>query len=232
MIEERPTLLVGETDVTAHLVTRTVLFAVGVALIALLVVLAGAWNDPPPVIDSQHDDEIIRLALEQYQLEGDFNLTAIDPVTSDLDWLRYYESRNLLDWLKSVVGSERKICDDLAVADYDLCRLVDALVERNKTQFVLSIDTSRSNHYIVDYDSTLLNYFAEGGGGWEKWYEEHPEVGGITSISLPVMDSEAGIVLIYIGTQYHGLWGSGWLIAYSYRDGQLIELSRKQVWIS
>jgi hypothetical protein len=96
----------------------------------------------------------------------------------------------------------------------------------------LTIESSVKDGYLIDFDKKYEKYFEKGGGGWDKWYKENPKAHGSTTVSLPVYDQKAGLVLVYMGTQSHWLAGSGWVILYRYQNGELKELNRAIMYIS
>ena len=69
-------------------------------------------------------------------------------------------------------------------------------------------------------------------GGWEKLYRENPKARGMVEISLPAYNEKSDLVLVYVGIQFHELFGHGWLILYRFNDGELGELIRQGVWVS
>jgi len=116
---------------------------------------------------------------------------------------------------------------------YDYSRLVEALFERNTTDVILDISSSPENGYIIDYDETNI-YPGKSWdpGAWENLRRDSPEVSEIIYISLPVYDPKTGIVLLYFSSSRGPLYGSGGIIAYEYKNGEIKLISRVEVWIS
>lgn len=131
-----------------------------------------------------------------------------------------------------VAQTKKYIFENIKIEKYEISKLVDLLFERNKISVRLSLKSSPKNGYIIDYDGKYEKYFEKDGGGWKKLYKENPKADGLTTVSLPAYDRKTSILLVYIGTQKHGLSGSGWVIAYKYKNGKLKELARVMLWIS
>ena len=115
--------------------------------------------------------------------------------------------------------------------------LVDQLFERNKMSGTkkapqLSLASSATNGYVVDYDSKYGKYFRNDGGSWARFYGENPKARGIVTISLPAYDDKTGLALVYRGTHEHGLRGWGEVILYKYEKGKLRKLNSTTLWIA
>jgi hypothetical protein len=93
-------------------------------------------------------------------------------------------------------------------------------------------DEAKTDEEVNKILSLVLQRSYKDGGGWEKCYKETPKAHGNTTVSIPVYDKKTGIVLVYMGTQSHWLAGSGWIIAYEYKEGKLKEMKRVMLWIS
>jgi hypothetical protein len=128
--------------------------------------------------------------------------------------------------------SNQDIAKQLETNGVSVSGLVKQLFERNLHSVRLSIKSSPKDGYIFDNDGKYEKYFAKGGGGWEKWYQDNPKLHGLTTVSLPVYDKTSGLVLVYLGTQYQSEGGEGWIILYSYKQGELKELNRISLWVS
>lgn len=131
-----------------------------------------------------------------------------------------------------VAKSKRYVREGLALKDYDPTKLVDALYAANTPPVRLTLPSSRDDGYLVDTDGTFEKYFETDGGGWEKLRSDNPLAAGTTSVSLPVIDKRAGIVLIYIGTQYDWTAGAGHVLAFRLENGQLQKIGEVMMWIS
>lgn len=118
------------------------------------------------------------------------------------------------------------------VQDKQIDRLLDALIQKNEEPVRLELTSSPEDGYVIDFDGKFTSYFEDGLGAWERWYEENPKADGLTQVSLPAVDPRTGLVLVYMGTQYHWTSGAGYLILYRYADGKLQELERVMLWIS
>lgn len=134
---------------------------------------------------------------------------------------------------REVERRKKYIQENLKIEGYELSGLIDLLFERNKESVRLSIKASRGNGYVIDYEGERDKYFKnKDGGGWKKWYKDHPTALGFTHVSLPVYDPETGIVLVYEGTMSGPLFGSGGIIAYKYESGQLKQIGYVRLWVS
>ena len=129
-----------------------------------------------------------------------------------------------------IAQSKKYIVENLGVKDKALPALVDRLFERNRKPVRLTLKSAPDDGYIID-DGTYAKYF-DHGGGWEKWYAEHPSAHGATTVSIPVLDEKSGLVLVYLGTQRHWLDGAGYMLLYRKDKDGLHELARVMLWIS
>lgn len=86
----------------------------------------------------------------------------------------------------------------------------------------MEIESDTTAGYFIDKENRFVG----------KYYTDHPNAWGFTTVSIPAFDKEAGIVLVYKGTWLAPLAASGWVIAYRLSEGKLIELKRVMVWIS
>ena len=114
----------------------------------------------------------------------------------------------------------------------DIKNLIDRFFTLNRTPIQLSIQSNTEKGYFVDYTGEYEGYFKENGGGWNKWYREHPNADGSTEVSRPVYDDKTGVIIIYVGTQTHWLSGVGNVIVFQLENNSLKEIARVMVWIS
>jgi hypothetical protein len=189
-------------------------------LLALLVM--GSGLSMAENVEINKDNEILALALMRSYKDGGYTIVA--PETS----LSHLDPKDT----KEIQQTKNYILDNIEVAGYDLSKLLDHFFERNALSVRLSIKSSPENGYFVDYDRMYEKYFEKNGGGWEQWYQEHPNAHGWTTVSLPAYDPESKIVLLYMGTQSHWLMGSGYIFVFKYDQGILKELKRLMLWIS
>jgi hypothetical protein len=129
-----------------------------------------------------------------------------------------------------IAQSKKYVLEQLRVRDAALPGLVDKLFERNKSPVRLTLKSAQDDGYIID-DGTYAKYF-EHGGGWEKWYADHPAAHGATTVSIPVLDEKSGLLLVYVGTQRGWLEGAGFMLLYRKDKDGLHELARVMMWIS
>ena len=131
--------------------------------------------------------------------------------------------------LIGVKRTKKYIREELKIKGYDASELIDRLFERNKKSVRLSLESSRADGYVVDYEGEYAKYFKEGGGGLKRWYRDHPTAIGWTGISLPAYDPETGIILVYKDTAI-GHYGGGGLYIYRYESGELKEIASVALW--
>jgi len=127
--------------------------------------------------------------------------------------------------------SKDQVVKELKVQYGEVGELFDKLVKHNQKPVRLTLKSSLKDGYLMD-DGKYEKYFQKDGGGWDRWYKEHPHAHGMTWISLPVFDAKTGLVLIYYGNQYQSLGGEGWIILFEYEQGKLVELGRSMLWVS
>jgi hypothetical protein len=171
---------------------------------------------------NEKDNALLDRILQQEFRGGAF--TVVDPMT-DLSHLK-------ADKPEDLARSREYVKNEMKIKGYDIGPLFDQLIKKNRKPIRLTLKSSPENGYLMDYDGKFESYFKSDGGGWEKWHKENPMAKGWTRVSLPAYDEKAGIVLVYLGTQYDWLAGSGDLIAYQYLDGKLREFGRVMLWIS
>jgi hypothetical protein len=161
--------------------------------------------------------------LSQYG--EDSGNVAVKPLTS-LEYFDYGSFGAALESMNSVK-------EGLVVDGYSLGALVDQLFEHNDSSVSVTLRSKRESGFIVDTGNTYTTYFtSREGGGWDQWYQDHPNSLGIVTVSRPVCDAEVGIVLVYRGKQEHWLSGKGWVIAYRIEDSTLIAVDSVMLWIS
>lgn len=166
-------------------------------------------------------NEVLRLVLQTEYQDGGF--TVVDPMTS-----LGLGSEDAESWASNLARNQSDPELDKAVIE----SLLNKLIELNKKPQRLTIDSSPSDGYLIDYDGKFDKYFEDGGGGWDQWYKENPKAHGSTQVSLPACDQDSGLAVVYKGTQSHWLAGAGYLILYRYESGKLNELNRLMLWIS
>jgi hypothetical protein len=194
-------------------------FRLATIFVALLVLASTTW-----AADSNSTEEnntILKLVLKHSFDDGGY--TVVSPDTG------FHGGE---DSAKEIKERKQYILDNLQTNGVSLGKLVDRLFEQNKKSVRLTIESSLKDGYLIDSGRKFDKYFEKGGGGWDKWYKENPKAHGSTTVSLPVYDKAAGLVLVYTGTQSHWLAGSGYVILYQYKNGELTEINRVMMWIS
>jgi len=132
---------------------------------------------------------------------------------------------------KELAQSKRFIVGEFARHKLEVKALVDTLYARNMRPVRLTLKSAPDQGYLVD-DGSYRKYFDHDGGGWERWYKEHPEAEGMTTVSLPAYDEKSGLLLVYIGTQRHWLDGAGYVVLFRLDKDGLHELGAVMMWIS
>ncbi len=114
----------------------------------------------------------------------------------------------------------------------DATSLVSKLFQVNKQSTSIPQPVHGNETYKVDLNNMTAKYWKKNGGWWPKFYADNPGACGMLSISIPAFDANTGIFLIYIGTQCQGLAGVGYVKAFYYSDGSVVELGKHKVWVS
>jgi len=168
------------------------------------------------------EEELIAQILRLDSGDGKYTVLAPDTGLG----LGILNDKNLIELNKTGIKKSLKI------PGYDPSDLVDALFAYNAKSTRLSLPSSIADGYVVDRDRKYERYFKKNGGGWERLRKENPKAQGHTTVSIPVIDKEHNIVLIYIGAQKDWLEGVGYVIAYRNENGKLLDLGRVQLWAS
>ncbi len=168
------------------------------------------------------ENAVLHLVLERDFEDGGY--TVVDPKTR----LSNYDFSATNEIAKAKQGIRR----ETAIAEHDVSALVDQLFQKNAKATTLSLPSVPGNGYLIDKDGQFQKYFREDGGGWEKWYKDHPQAHGMTTVSRPAIDEVNGLVLVYTGVQLDWDVGSGWIILYQYKEGKLKQLKKAMLWIS
>lgn len=199
------------------------------AFLLVLVLWGVGFSDEPT--NNNETNDILALVLQDTYLgllpqgtHKDGGFTVVKPETA----LGYHNANDQ----KKISQTKDYITKRIQIPGYDLSPLVGQLFEKNQKSSRLTLQSDPSKGYIIDYDGQYDLYFKKGSGGWEKWYKDHPDAHGMTTVSIPVVDKRGGIVLVYRGTQSHWIAGAGYVIAYKYKGGKLEELGRARLWIS
>jgi hypothetical protein len=171
---------------------------------------------------TENENKILALVLKQSYTDGGY--TVVHPETALPHLGR--------GGAKEISRRKRSIAEKLQANDIVVIQLVDELFERNKKPVRLTLKSSLQDGYVIDFEGKYAKYFEKDGGGWEKWYKEHPKAYGSTRVSLPVYDRKTGLVLVYTGHQSHWRLGSGGLTLYRYEKGELKEINNMAMWIS
>ena len=172
-------------------------------------------------IDS-NDAFILSQVLHQQYDDGGFTVVAPMTTLSTLG----------LDKPEDLVKTKEYVRKGLKVEDAQIDRLLEELIYKNTTPVKLDLKSSPGDGYLIDYDGKFAKYFDDKDAGWDQLYKENPTAHGMTQVSLPAFDKKTGLVLVYKGTQYHWLAGSGFLILYKFTNDKLKEQGRVMLWIS
>ena len=107
---------------------------------------------------------------------------------------------------------------------YDLGALVDRLIQRNQKPARIKLASGLAGRFVLDEKNTFTKYFQEKGGGWEKWYEDNPKARGHCALSLPSVDKDRGLVLIYAHFAAGERVGKGAVFLFKQVNGKLDRL--------
>lgn len=173
-----------------------------------------------PQQEEQHpqseEDKVLALVLtERFNKDGDYSVISPFTVFPDTE----------LDTVK----------ERLNIYSCDFTELINRFFELNDSTVSLSLNSSPSKGYYVDYKGIFSKYIEHSGGTSLRWLLFHPQASGYVSISMPAYDSETGYFLIYIGyssVSYHHPGGSGDILLYKYEDGKVTLVDIVPVWIS
>ncbi len=179
---------------------------------------SGAWAGEE--VSSAQDNALLAQVLKHNF--GDGGYTVVSPEAE----IEHMSGRDAAE----IAQSKKFIVEQLGVKDKALPALVDQLFERNRNPVRLTLKSAQDDGYIID-DGSYAQYF-HNGGGWEKWYQDHPMARGLTTVSIPVLDEKSGLLLVYVGTQHHWLDGAGFVVLYRLDKDGLHELARVMMWIS
>lgn len=191
-----------------------------VVLITLVLATPQVWAADEKISDQ--DVAVITLVLKDSFDDGGYTVVSPETEITHFDADDSEEGKRLKKYIQR----------ELRVKGVNINALVNQLSDRNKKPSRLSIKSSPKDGFLIDYDGKYEKYFEKDGGGWEKWYKENPKAHGNTRVSLPAYDEKNGLVLIYKGRQSHWLAGAGYIILYSYKNGELKELRRVNLWVS
>lgn len=197
--------------------TRTLAASIGVVVARML---AHELDENRP----DRDDKILALVLKQVvHGRGVGGYTVVRPDTH----LRHADPKDPDD----VDQAKKYVREHLQTDGVDIAKLVDRLFAHNSKPVRLSLKSSPSDGYVVDYDGKFANYFTKG-NEWDQFYKENRGALGMTRVSLPAFDPASGLLLVYVGTTFHWLNGSGWIVLYRVEKGHLKELRRVMMVIS
>ncbi len=195
-----------------------------VSLVAMVLTIASSWAGENQATNM--DNNILALALADGS-SGD-GYVVVYPKADLSGVSRADSAESIKDALGSAAGPGTNAVIGL---------LVDQLFERNKgsgtRQAVrLTLDSSLTNGYVIDYDGKYLNYLRNDGGGYSRLYKENPKVRGFVTITLPAYDEKSGLVVLCKGTSKGGLQGWGEAILYRFENGRLRKLKSVPLWIA
>ena len=191
-----------------------------IAFVACLLPTSVVWAADNKATEAEN--KILALVLKRSFPDGGFTVVAPETGFTRLE----------SDDAKGIRQSKNYIAEHLRTNGIVVSKLVDRLFERNKQPVQLTLVSSQKDGYVIDLDGKFASYFKKDGGGWKKWYKENPKAHGSTTVSLPIYDQKAGLVLVYTGTQSDWLAGTGWVILYRYKNGELKEINKVMMWIS
>lgn len=198
--------------------------ALSAILVALVLAASGAWAGDEGA--TEQENRLIELVLKQNRPDRGYIVVYPETIFDPSPW-----DPNNPEYAQKAAVFQKTLVQRLEEKGVPPA-LARRLFERNQNSVRLAIPSSLNDGYIVD-DGTYQRYFEKDGpAGWKRWYEEHPEARGYASVSLPVYDETAGLVLVYFAITQGRLHGAGWVILYRYENGALKELARERLWVS
>jgi len=99
---------------------------------------------------------------------------------------------------------------------------IAAYTELNKKPYLIQPDFSIDKPYEIIPASELKATFEKGGGGWKKFYEQHPDSGGSIDLSAVGFNADKTIAVVYMAHHCGGLCGEGVFYVLQKKDGKWI----------
>ena len=100
---------------------------------------------------------------------------------------------------------------------------VEDLIKRNEHDTEFTLPTERFSRVRLISRDRINEIFSRDSvstpKGWDLFYREYPEAGGMISISRPGISADGTVAIIYCGMQSHYLAGSGQLWVLELREG-------------
>ena len=185
---------------------------------------------------SLENELIVQIFKQAPNIDSEGNLNkdnkqryyVVEPLTSNLSIFLGSSDKE-----KGIIRYKNIWTERLHPEQVDISHLVDSFFSRNKMQARLGIKSSKSDGFLVDYENSKNDIFEKkDGGGWKGFYSAHPNSYGISTISIPAYDDKMKLVLVYRSLSGGSLYGSGWIFLYSYADGQIKLLRKRELWRS
>ncbi len=105
-------------------------------------------------------------------------------------------------------------------------------IAQNQSSVPLSLSFGVNVPIILLSRDEISEFFSEGRGGWEGFYETYEGAQGIAEFSQAGFDADGNHALVYTGNQSAGLAGAGFLILMEKHDGVWGIEKNLMVWIS
>jgi hypothetical protein len=90
----------------------------------------------------------------------------------------------------------------------------------------------RLPHVLISDETIEKIFFKEGGGGWVEFARRYPKNHGFLSFSRVGFSKDRKQALFYLGNEYTGGAGEGYLVLLQNRNGIWKEVTRSSCWIS
>jgi hypothetical protein len=169
---------------------------------------------------SLSEEERILTIILAHQTYKDDKYVVVDP-EARFEYFREYGVEDI-EYLKEYYSKIHQDCP----------ALVDRLIEVNKEPTRLTLESSQSEGYLIDYDGEFTNDLKEWFTDWEGWRSSHPNFDSFMSVSFPAYDPQTGFVLAYVGITAAPLLGFGDLNLYIYENGKMILIDSYMISIS
>jgi hypothetical protein len=123
---------------------------------------------------------------------------------------------------------------DRAVQDLHSVDLetADSFRVRNDAAYPVLPDMQLGGGYVLLTQSEMSLIFSQNRDGWQFFYEQHPDVPGITTLSRVGFNNTLDQALVYVGTMSHWLAGAGYYVLLKKVNGSWIVDQSVMTWIS
>ena len=195
-----------------------------------VVALKGAGCSAADPISAPTEDWVLERLVEI--LGEQESIVHVDPRTlgwqDEFGW--WHETEEGTDALWA--GHLRRWSAELSTEGCDARAMLLQLHALNATTRTWEPSATRPARLVLDEGRTHDAYFEPGGGGWQRWYQEHPGSAGYLRVSRPVIDARHGFVLLLGDFGFDMLAGYAWLGLYRIDEHGLEKLREVVISVS